>query len=69
MHKLSQCELHLLIYNTGLRFLNIVDLDGTMQLTSQSVDDFSEPIYARDGIPIGTTLETVAYVSHYFVEL
>ena len=46
-----------------------MDLDGTMQLTSQSVDDFSEPIYARDGIPIGTTLETVAYVSHYFVEL
>ena len=41
-----------------------MDLDGTMQLESQSDDEFSDPIYARDGIPIGTSLETVAYVSH-----
>ena len=41
-----------------------MDLDGTMQLTTQSENDFSDPSYARDGIPVGTTLETVAYVSH-----
>jgi hypothetical protein len=50
----------------GLQFLNIIDLDGTMQLTSQSDDEFSEPIYARDGIPVGTSVETVAYVSQYW---
>ena len=40
-----------------------MDMNGTVQLTSQLEDEFSDPIYARDGIPIGTSLETVAYVS------
>ena len=46
----------------GLQFLNIIDLDGTMQL-SQLGDVFSDPIYFRDGIPVGTSVETTAYVS------
>ena len=28
-----------------------------------SSDGFSDPIYFRDGIPIGTRIETVAHVS------
>ena len=55
----------LLLYFIGLQFLNIMDLDGTMQLSqSDESDVFSDPIYIRDGIPIGTILETDAYVSH-----
>ncbi len=52
----------LLLLFKGLQFLNIINLDGTMQL-SQSDDVFSDPIYIRDGIPVGTTAETTAYVS------
>ena len=33
-----------------------------MQL-SQLNDVFSDPIYFRDGIPVGTSVETTAYVS------
>ena len=47
---------------TGIQFLNIIELDGTMQL-SQSDDVFSDPIYFRDGVPVGTTVETTAHVS------
>ena len=46
----------------GLQFLNIINLDGTMQL-SQLDDTFSDPIYFRDGIPVGISVETTAYVS------
>ena len=37
-----------------------------MQLTSLSDDEFSDPIYARNGIPVGTSVETVAYVSQTY---
>ena len=50
------------IFSVGLQFLDIMDLNGTMQL-SQADDIFSDPIYARDGIPVGTSVETTAYVS------
>ena len=34
-----------------------------MQLSGSDVDMFSGPIYVRDGIPVGTSLETNAHVS------
>jgi hypothetical protein len=35
-----------------------------MQLSqSDFFNAFSDPIYIRDGIPVGTTVETTAYVS------
>ena len=44
-----------------------MDLNGTMQL-SQSLesDVFSDPIYFRDGIPVGTSVVTAAHVSILF---
>ena len=45
-----------------------MDLNGTMQL-SQSLesDVFSDPIYFRDGTPIGTSVVTAAHVSIFFL--
>ena len=39
-----------------------------MQL-SQLNDAFSDPIYSRDGIPVGTSVETTAYVSKLLYDI
>ena len=46
----------------GLQFLDIIGLSGTVQLSESEVDFFSDPIYVRDGIPVGVSLETAVHV-------
>ena len=47
----------------GIKFLDIADQEGTDKLELRSFDGHSTAIYFRNGIPVGRSTETRAFVS------
>lgn len=50
---------------SGIKFLDIADQEGTEKLELRSSDGHSRAIYFNNGIPVGRSTETRAFVSYF----
>lgn len=56
------------MYSSGIKFLDIADQEGTEKLELRSSDGHSRPIYFSNGVPVGRSTETRAFVSHFLIK-